>query len=125
MIRLLIVELEPDDDPETRALARALRDSGVEVVYAKAATAEQIAHAAIQEDVRAVGLVVRTDAHRRIAAQLAAEPIAGPSTGTVVFATAEGDEPALRQSGVKAVFPFQDVEAVVTWVNARAVDHVR
>ncbi|MBP2322578.1 methylmalonyl-CoA mutase C-terminal domain/subunit [Kibdelosporangium banguiense] len=116
MIRLLLVELE-SDDIETQTLARALRDRGVEVVYATAATAEEIAHAAIQEDVRAVGLVIRTDDHRRIGAELAAE--------TVVFATAEGDEHALRTAGVKAVFRPDNVEGVVTWASGQPAGHVR
>jgi methylmalonyl-CoA mutase C-terminal domain/subunit len=111
MIRLLLVELEPDD-PETRALARALRDSGVEVVYSSATTAEEIAHAAVQEDVRAVGLVIHTDDHRRVAAELAAK--------TVVFATANVDEQELRESGVKAVFRRPSVDHIVDWAGKLA-----
>lgn len=116
MIRLLLVELEPDDI-ETRTLARALRDRGVEVVYASAASADEIAHAAVQEDVRAVGLVIRTDAHRRIGAELAAR--------TVVFATAEGEEQALRAAGVKAIFRPGTADHVVSWASALGTDHVR
>jgi methylmalonyl-CoA mutase cobalamin-binding domain/chain len=116
VIRLLLVELEPDD-VQTRTLARALRDRGVEVVYATAATAEQIAEAAIQEDVRAVGLVIRTDEHRRIGTELAAM--------TVVFATAEGDEHPLRQAGVKAVFRHDNAEGIVSWAEAQIAGHVR
>jgi methylmalonyl-CoA mutase C-terminal domain/subunit len=116
VIRLLLVELEPDD-LQTQALARALRDRGVEVVYATAATAEQIAEAAIQEDVRAVGLVIRTDEHRRIGTELAAK--------TVVFATADGDEHALREAGVKAVFRHDNADHVVSWADAQAAGHVR
>lgn len=111
MIRLLLVELEPDD-PETRTLARALRDSGVEVVYSSAATAEEISHAAVQEDVRAVGVVIRTDEHRRVATELA--------SGTVVFATADGDEQALRESGVRAVFGHDTVDHIVAWAGKLA-----
>nr|WP_052479313.1 hypothetical protein [Kibdelosporangium sp. MJ126-NF4]CEL23565.1 hypothetical protein [Kibdelosporangium sp. MJ126-NF4]CTQ93102.1 hypothetical protein [Kibdelosporangium sp. MJ126-NF4] len=116
MIRLLLVELEADD-AETRALARALRDSGVEVVYATAGTAEEIARAAEQEDVRAVGLVVRTGEHRLIGTELAAR--------TVVFATADGDEHALRAAGVKAVFRHGNAEGVVSWASTLAPDHKR
>jgi methylmalonyl-CoA mutase cobalamin-binding domain/chain len=116
MIRLLLVELEPDD-VETRILARALRDRGVEVVYTSAASTEEIVHAAVQEDVRAVGVVVRTDEHRRIGTELACE--------TVVFATAEGDEQALRAAGVKAVFRRDNADGIVTWASALGIDHVR
>lgn len=116
MIRLLLVELEPDDI-ETQSLARALRDSGVEVVYAKAGSAEEIARAAEQEDVRAVGLVVRSDEHRLIGTELAMR--------TVVFATAEGDEQALRAAGVKAIFRPGNAEGVVSWASALKPDHER
>jgi methylmalonyl-CoA mutase cobalamin-binding domain/chain len=116
VIRLLLVALEPDD-VETQTLARALRDCGVEVVYALAATAEQVAETAIQEDVRAVGLVIRTDEHRRIGSELAAR--------TVVFATADDDEHALREAGVKAVFRHDNAEGVVSWARAQSAGHVR
>ncbi|MET0236874.1 MAG: hypothetical protein ABW224_19655 [Kibdelosporangium sp.] len=116
MIRLLLVELEPDD-VETRTLARALRDCGVEVVYATAVSVDEIVQAAIQEDVRAVGLVVRTREHRRIGSELAAR--------TVVFATADGDEETLRQAGVKAVFRYDNAEGVVNWADTQLSGHVR
>ncbi|ONI73431.1 hypothetical protein ALI144C_46920 [Actinosynnema sp. ALI-1.44] len=116
MIRLLLVELEPED-VETRTLARELRDNGVEVVYAKAGTAVEIASAAEQEDVRAVGLVVRSDEHRSIGTELAAR--------TVVFATAEGDEHAMRAAGVKAVFRHGNAEGVVSWASTLTPDHLR
>ncbi|CAM4106690.1 NAD-binding protein [Kibdelosporangium persicum] len=116
MIRLLLVELEPDDI-ETLTLARALRDRGVEVVYAKAGTAEEIARAAEQEDVRAVGLVVRSDEHRLIGTELAAR--------TVVFATAEDDEHAMRMAGVKAIFRPGNADHVVSWASSLTRDHER
>jgi methylmalonyl-CoA mutase cobalamin-binding subunit len=109
MIRLLLVELD-SEDIETRTLARALRDRGVEVVYAAGASAVEITNAAVQEDVRAVGLVIRTDEHRLIGTELAAR--------TVVFATADGDEPGLRAAGVKAIFRRDNADDVVTWASA-------
>lgn len=115
-IRLLLVELEPED-VETRTLARALRDGGVEVVYATSGTVEEITSAAEQEDVRAVGLVVRTDEHRTIGTELAKR--------TVVFATADGDGHALRAAGVKAVFRHGNAEDVVTWARTLTPDYQR
>jgi methylmalonyl-CoA mutase cobalamin-binding domain/chain len=103
-IRLLLVELEPDD-PGTRALARALRDEGVEVVYAAAGTAEEIAITAVQEDVKAVGFVIRTDDHRRMCAELAGHD------GIVVFATAADDDFALPDG----VFRAESADQVVAW----------
>jgi len=47
--------------------------------------------------------------------EVAAE-VAGRA-GIVVFATAESDEPALRQAGVAAVFRAEAGEHVVTWAE--------
>jgi methylmalonyl-CoA mutase cobalamin-binding domain/chain len=111
MIRLLLVELEPDDH-QTRTLARALRDEGVEVVYTSAHTAEEIAITAAQEDVKAVGLAVRTDGDRRIAAEVAKQ--------IVVFATTDEDEPGLRQSGVTAIFGTGSADHIAAWAGKLA-----
>ncbi|MEV4317498.1 methylmalonyl-CoA mutase [Actinocrispum sp. NPDC049592] len=108
MIRLLLVELDPDDH-DTRALARALRDEGAEVVYTTAGTADEVVITAAQEDVRAVGFAVRTDEQRRLAAEAARE--------VVVFATAAQDEPDLRQAGVAAVFQTGAADHVVAWAG--------
>jgi methylmalonyl-CoA mutase cobalamin-binding domain/chain len=110
VIRLLLVELEPGDQ-ETRGLARALRDEGAEVVYTAARNAGEIVTAAVQEDVRAVGLVIRTDDHRRIGAELAEHK------EIVVFATAGGDERELRAAGVQAIFRATSADRIVTWAG--------
>jgi methylmalonyl-CoA mutase cobalamin-binding domain/chain len=109
-VRLLLVELDQDDQA-TRTLARALRDEGAEVVYTFASTADEVAVAAAQEDVRAVGFVVRTDQQRSVVAEVAGRD------GIVVFATANGDEPVLLRAGVAAVFPPESGEQVVTWAG--------
>jgi methylmalonyl-CoA mutase cobalamin-binding domain/chain len=113
MIRLLLVELEPDDS-DTRALARALRDEGAEVVYTAARTASEIAVTVAQEDVKAVGFVIRTDEHRRTAAELA------KSNGIVVFATATSDEHELRETGVTAVFQPDAADHILAWAGKLA-----
>ncbi|TCO65463.1 hypothetical protein [Actinocrispum wychmicini] len=106
-IRVLLVELEPDD-LATRTLARALRDEGAEVVYTSAHTAAEVAATAAQEDVRAVGFVVRSDEHRRMCAELAGQD------GIVVFATVEEDTP---ETGGIAVFRDGSVAAIVAWAE--------
>ena len=57
-IRVLLADPGLDDeDRAAGALARALRDAGMEVVYtAGALSAEQVVRIAIQEDVDAVGV---------------------------------------------------------------------
>ena len=64
MLRVLVV-VSPDllDDPSWGAVPRVLRDAGHEVVHAGSLTEpEQIAAAAIQEDVDVVALVVGAEA---------------------------------------------------------------
>jgi methylmalonyl-CoA mutase cobalamin-binding domain/chain len=112
-VRLLVVEIDPDDTA-TRTLARALRDEGAEVVYASATTADEIAATAVQEDVRAVGFAVRTDAHRALAAEVAGR------NGMVVFATVEHADAGLGQAGTAAVFVAESAEHVLTWAGKLA-----
>src|SRR5215210_3586473 len=63
--RILVAKVGLDGhDRGIKVVARALRDSGVEVIYTGLhQTPEQIASAAIQEDVDAVGLSCLSGAH--------------------------------------------------------------
>src|SRR6202171_4282870 len=64
-IRVLIAKPGLDaHDRGAKVIARALRDSGMEVIYSGLRqTPEQIAAAAIQEDVDVVGLSILSGAH--------------------------------------------------------------
>jgi methylmalonyl-CoA mutase, C-terminal domain len=64
-IRVLIAKPGLDGhDRGAKVIARALRDSGMEVIYSGLRqTPEQIAAAAIQEDVDVVGLSILSGAH--------------------------------------------------------------
>ena len=54
-------------DRGAKVIARALRDSGMEVVYTGIRqTSEMIVHAAIQEDVHVLGLSILSGAHLEI-----------------------------------------------------------
>ena len=54
-------------DRGAKVVARALRDAGFEVIYSGLRqTPEQIAAAAVQEDVDAVGLSILSGAHNRL-----------------------------------------------------------
>jgi methylmalonyl-CoA mutase cobalamin-binding domain/chain len=98
------------DDAETMRLARALRDSGVEVVYTAASTAEEIVMAAVQEDVHAIGLVAGTAEQRKVCVELP-----GLTRDIVVFATTDGGGPALLESGVQVVFGHDAVDELTVW----------
>ncbi len=95
-------------DRGAKCIARALRDNGFEVVYTGIRrTAEEIAVAAIQEDVDAVGLSSLSGAHLQLFPEViqslkkhdAADiPVIG---GGII---PEEDMPVLKEHGVKAVF---------------------
>ncbi|MQG00447.1 MAG: cobalamin B12-binding domain-containing protein [SAR202 cluster bacterium] len=58
-------------DRGAKVIARALRDSGMEVVYTGIRqTSEMIVHAAIQEDVHVLGLSILSGAHLEIIPQI-------------------------------------------------------
>ena len=96
-------------DRGARVIARALRDAGFEVVYTGLRqTPDQVARAAIDEDVDVVGLSVLTGGHlgltRRVAERLA---ILGAGEVHLVIGGVIPNEdiPALLEAGAKAVFP--------------------
>ena len=67
-IRVLLAKPGLDGhDRGVKVIARALRDSGMEVIYTGLRqTPEQIATAALQEDVQIVGLSILSGAHMTI-----------------------------------------------------------
>ncbi len=95
-------------DRGARFLVRALRDAGFEVVYTGIRrTPEEIAAAAVQEDVAAVGLSSLSGAHLRLfpavvealrQRQAADIPVLG---GGVI---PDEDIPALKKAGILAIF---------------------
>lgn len=104
-------------DRGAKFIARALRDQGFEVVYTGIRrTPEEIAAAAIQEDVACVGLSSLSGAHLRLFPEVVkalrnagAEDI--PVLGGGVIP--EEDIPLLKEAGIKDIFtggtPLQDI----------------
>ncbi|HEY1973054.1 MAG TPA: cobalamin B12-binding domain-containing protein [Pseudonocardia sp.] len=96
-------------DRGAKLVARALRDAGFEVIYTGIRqTPEQIASAAIQEDVDVVGLSILSGAHvaltRKVAAALragGAEDIPIVIGGTIPSADTE----RVLAAGASAVYP--------------------
>jgi len=105
-------------------VARALRDAGFEVIYTGLRqTPEQIAVAAVQEDVAAVGLSILSGAHNRLLPEvirLLSERGAGD---ILVFAGGiipAGDIPGLEQAGVDRVFlPGTATGEIVRYLEER------
>ena len=108
-IRVLIAKPGLDGhDRGAKVVARALRDAGFEVIYTGLRrSAEQIADAAIEEDVHAVGLSLLSGAHNYLfpkVARLLRERGAGDilvfGGGTIP----EEDIPGLKAAGISEVF---------------------
>ena len=96
-------------DRGARLVALALRDAGLEVVYTGLRqTPEQIALAALDEDVDVVGLSILAGGHLGLSRKVveALHQVGAGDVAVVVGGVIpDEDIPALRGAGVAAVFP--------------------
>ncbi len=112
-------------DRGAKVLARGLRDEGFEVVYTGLRqTPEMIVTAALQEDVDVVGISILSGAHMTLVPRICA--LLRDRGMTDVLVTAGGiipddDVPALKESGVAAVFgPGTTIAQVADFLRANA-----
>ncbi len=128
--RILIAKPGLDGhDRGAKIVARALRDAGFEVIYAGLRqTPAQIAAAAVQEDVAAVGLSILSGAHNVLLPEVTRllEELGGDDI--LVFAGGiipERDIERLRQARIEAVFlPGTSTQAIVDYLQQRLGDDV-
>jgi methylmalonyl-CoA mutase C-terminal domain/subunit len=126
-IRIMVAKPGLDGhDRGARVLARAFRDAGFEVIYTGChQSPEQIATAAIQEDVDVVGLSCLSGAHRYLFPRVVellkgrgAEDITVIGGGIIP----EADFPSLYEAGIKAIFtPGAKLDAIVDWIRTTIV----
>lgn len=122
-IRVLLAKPGLDGhDRGIKVVARSFRDAGFEVIYTGChQTPEEIASAAIQEDVDLVGLSCLSGAHKtlfpevtRLLKEKGAEDIIVFGGGIIP----EQDMPALYEAGIKAIFtPGTPLQETIDWVN--------
>ncbi len=125
MTRTRVIIAKPGLDGHDRGakvIARALRDAGMEVIYAGLRqTPEQIAAAALQEDVDVVGLSILSGAHMHICPRLMDEMrLRGLEHVTVLVGgiIPDADVPKLHALGVQGVFlPGTPMQAIVDFIN--------
>ncbi len=114
--RVLLAKLGLDGhDRGVKVIARALRDTGMEVVYlGMRVTADQVAAAAAQEDVDVVGISILSGAHLRLIPRmvdaLERHGLRGNDDEDGVMLLVGGTIPdsdveRLREIGVDGVFP--------------------
>ena len=116
-------------DRGIKVVARALRDAGMEVIYTGLhQTPEQIAAAAIQEDVDAVGLSCLSGAHMTLFPRVVQLLKEQGGDSIKVFGGGiipDSDIPKLKQSGIAEIFtPGAATKEIIDWVNEHVEEHV-
>ena len=111
-------------DRGAKVVARALRDAGFEVIYTGLRqTPAQIALAAVQEDVDAVGLSSLSGAHRELFPAVVAALRDAGAPDILVFGGGvipEEDIAVLREQGIEQVFPpGTDTRNIVSFLRER------
>ena len=130
-IRVLIAKPGLDGhDRGAKIIARALRDSGMEVIYSGLRqTPEQIAAAAIQEDVDVVGLSILSGAHNvlfpeilRLLKEQGGEDILVLAGGIIP----DKDIAPLKALGIREIFlPGTPTQTLVDFIRNEAGQKVR
>ena len=108
-IRVLVAKPGLDGhDRGAKVVARALRDSGMEVIYTGLRqTPEMIAEAALQEDVDVVGLSILSGAHMALAPRILGLLKANGQEAVKVFIggiVPDEDMPRLKELGITGIY---------------------
>ena len=123
-IRVLVAKPGLDGhDRGAKVVARALRDAGFEVIYTGLRqTPEQIAEAALQEDVDVVAMSILSGAHPHLFPKVVELVRANGMANTLIIGGGvipEGDIPALKEAGIAEVFtPGTPTTAIVDFIKA-------
>ncbi len=123
--RILIAKPGLDGhDRGAKIVARALRDAGFEVIYSGLRqTPQMVAAAAVQEDVKAVGLSILSGAHNALLPEITQLLAEQGADDILVFAGGiipDQDIETLKEAGVDAVFlPGTNTQDIVDYLNDR------
>ena len=115
-------------DRGIKVVARALRDAGMEVIYTGLhQTPDQIAAAAVQEDVDAVGLSCLSGAHMTLFPRVVELLREQGAEDIVVFGGGiipDNDIPKLKEAGINEIFtPGTTTTKIVEWVRGNVTDN--
>ena len=125
-IRVLVAKPGLDGhDRGAKVVARALRDAGFEVIYTGIRlTPEQIAEAALQEDVNVVALSLLSGAHNTLVPKVVALLKDKGMSNVLVIGGGvipDGDIAGLKAAGVSEVFtPGTPTGSIVEFIKANA-----
>lgn len=123
-IRVLVAKPGLDGhDRGAKVVARALRDAGFEVIYTGLRqTPEQIAEAALQEDVNAIAMSILSGAHPHLFPKVVNLVREKGMDDVLIIGGGvipETDIPALKEAGVSEVFtPGTPTSAIVDFIKA-------
>jgi methylmalonyl-CoA mutase C-terminal domain/subunit len=123
-IRVLVAKPGLDGhDRGAKVIARALRDAGMEVIYTGLRqTPEMIVNAALQEDVRVIGLSILSGAHNVIVPrvlELLREKHMEDVKVIVGGIVPDEDAEELKKQGVAAVFqPGASLDSIVQFIRS-------
>ena len=135
MRKIRVVSAKPGLDGHDRGakvIARALRDSGMEVIYTGLRqTPEQVAGAALQEDADVIGLSILSGAHMHICPKLM-QLLRDKGLDDVLVVVGgiipDVDIPKLHEIGVKGIFlPGTPMQEIIDFIEAHVrprVEHV-
>jgi methylmalonyl-CoA mutase, C-terminal domain len=127
-LRILIAKPGLDGhDRGAKVVARALRDAGFEVIYSGLRqTPEQIATAALQEDVDAVGLSILSGAHNVLLPEITRRLNEQGASDILVFAGGiipDQDKAGLKDAGIDEIFlPGTSTKDIVQYLKDRFKD---
>jgi len=125
-IRVLIAKPGLDGhDRGAKVVARAMRDAGMEVIYAGLRqTPEEIVRAALEEDVDLIGLSILSGAHMALFPRVLALLKEQGAGRIPVFAGGiipDEDARRLKKAGIRAIFgPGTSLEEIVTTARSLA-----
>jgi methylmalonyl-CoA mutase C-terminal domain/subunit len=124
-IRVLIAKPGLDGhDRGAKVICRALRDSGMEVIYTGLRrTPEEIVNAAIQEDVDVIGLSILSGAHTVLfpkIMKLLKKNEAGDIDVIAGGIIPEKDVPKMKKIGISEIFlPGTSTQDIARWIENR------
>lgn len=122
-VRILVAKPGLDGhDRGAKVVARALRDAGFEVIYTGLRqTPEQIAEAALQEDVNVIALSLLSGAHNHLFPRIV-ELIRGNGMNEVLIigggVIPDSDIAGLKTAGISEVFtPGTSTTTIIDYIN--------
>jgi len=108
-IRVLLAKKKIDVHGRgSKLIARELRDAGMEVIYFRFGTVDDIVNAALQEDVDVIGISIMTSGHLKVAERLIPALKENGMKDVLVImggVIPEVDFPKLKEMGIHEVFP--------------------